>query len=42
MIALEDFNEAVELLRGIIKAQEQLQENTKQRHKQKIRDLLQE
>lgn len=42
MIALEDFNEAVELLRGIIKAQEQLREETQQRHKEKIRDLLKE
>jgi hypothetical protein len=42
MIALEDFNEAVELLRSIIKSQEQLRDETQQRHKQKIRDLLKE
>ena len=42
MIELEDFNEAVDLLRGIIKMQEQLREQTQQRHKQKIRELLKE
>ena len=42
MIELEDFNEAVDLLRGIIKTQEQLHEETQQRHKQKIRELLKE
>lgn len=40
MIELEDFNEALELLRGIIQTQEQIREQTQQRHKQKIRDLL--
>jgi hypothetical protein len=40
MIELEDFNEAVELLRGIIKMQEDLHEQTQKRHKEKIRDLL--
>ena len=40
MIELENFNEAVELLRGIISSEEQLREQTQQRHKQKIRDLL--
>ncbi len=42
MLELEDFNEAVELLRGIIAAQEKLHELTKQRHKQKARDLTEE
>jgi hypothetical protein len=42
MIELEDFNQAVELLRTIIKLQEQLGEQTKQRHKQKIRELLED
>jgi hypothetical protein len=42
MIALEDFNEVVETLRGIIKAEEQLQKEVQQRHKQKIRELLKE
>jgi len=42
MIALEDFNEAVDLLRTIIKLQEQLDEQTKQRHKEKIRELLED
>ncbi len=42
MLELEDFNEAVELLRTIIKLQEQLDEQTKRRHKQKIRELLED
>ena len=42
MIELEDFNEAVELLRTIIKSQEQLQQQTQERQKQKIRELLKE
>ena len=42
MIELEDFNEAVDMLRGIIETQEQLREQTQQRHKQKIRELLKE
>jgi hypothetical protein len=42
MIELEDFNEAIELLRGIIQGQEQLREKTQQRHKQKIHELLKE
>ncbi len=42
MIELEDFNEAVNLLRDIIKTQDQLREETQQRHKQKIHELLKE
>lgn len=42
MIDLEGFNEAVDLLRGIIKMQDQLREQTQQRQKQKIRELLKE
>jgi len=42
MIELEDFNEAMELLRAIIKLQEDLQQQTRERQKQKIRELLQE
>ncbi len=42
IIELEDFNEAVELLRTIIKLQGQLDEQTKQRHKQKLRELLED
>ncbi len=42
MIELEDFNEAVELLRNIVDMQKKLHEDTQQRHKQKIRDLLKE
>lgn len=39
MKELEDYNQAVELLRSIIKLQESLEEVTKERHKQTIRDL---
>ena len=39
MIELEDFNEAVDLLRNIIKMQDSSRQ-TQQRHKQKIRELL--
>lgn len=42
MIELEDFNEAVELLRNIVEMQKQLHEQTEQRHKEKIRNLLKE
>jgi hypothetical protein len=42
MIELEDFNEAVELLRNIVEMQKQLHEQTEHRHKEKIRDLLKE
>jgi hypothetical protein len=42
MIEVEDFNEAVGLLREIIKTQDQLHQETEQRHKQKIRELLKE
>ena len=40
MLELEDFNEAVELLREIIKLQEELGDETKQRRKDKLRELL--
>jgi hypothetical protein len=42
MIELEDYNQMVEMLREIIKQQEQLRTQTEQRQKQKIRDLLKE
>lgn len=42
MLKLESFNEAVELLRGILESQEKLNEQTKSRQKQKLRDLIQE
>ncbi len=42
MIELEDFNQAVDLLRDIIKMQEQLNDQTRQQHKDKLRDLLKE
>jgi len=42
MLELEDFNEALELLRAIIKLQEELEGQTRERQKQKIRELLEE
>lgn len=40
MIELEDFNQAIELLREIIAAQEQIGERTGQLQKEQLRDLL--
>jgi hypothetical protein len=40
MIELEDFNEAIDLLRSIIRSQEKVNDLTKKRQKQKLRDLL--
>jgi hypothetical protein len=42
MIELQDYNEMVEMLRDIIKMQDQLRQQTEQRNKQIIRDLLKE
>ena len=42
MIELQDYDEIVEMLRDVIKMQEQLHEQTDQRHKQIIRELLKE
>lgn len=42
MIELEDFNQAVELLRTIIKLQDELDEQTKERLRQKLRELLED
>lgn len=42
MLELESFNEALDLLRSIIEQQEQLNAQTRERHKQKLRDLLKE
>ena len=42
MVELEDFNEAVELLRSIIRAQEELRGRTEQRKKDKLRELLED
>jgi hypothetical protein len=42
MIELQDYNEMVEMLSDIIKMQDQLRQQTEQRNKQKIRDLLKE
>lgn len=40
MVELEDFNEAVQLLRSIIEEQEQLREAVRERRKAKLRQLL--
>ena len=40
MIELEDFNEAIDLLRSIIRSQDKINDLTKKRQKQKLRDLL--
>ena len=42
MMELENFNEAVELLRTIVDMQEKLNEQTKEQHKRKLHDLLKE
>ena len=42
MVELEDFNEAVELLRSIIRSQEELRERTEQRKKDTLRQLLED
>lgn len=40
MLELEDFNEAIELLRSIIESQEKVDDETQKRHKDSIRNLL--
>ncbi|MHB8902367.1 MAG: hypothetical protein ACYC6Y_26710 [Thermoguttaceae bacterium] len=42
MVELEDFNEAVQLLRSIIQDQEQLGDAVRERRKEKVRQLLEE
>ena len=42
MLELETFNEALDLLRSIIKSQEEVNQQTKDRQKSKLRDLLEE
>jgi hypothetical protein len=42
MLELEDYNQLVDLLRDVIKMQDQLRDQTEQRQKQKIRELLKE
>jgi hypothetical protein len=42
MLQLEDFNKAIEQLRQIIRAQERLGEQTRKRHKQRLRELLED
>jgi hypothetical protein len=37
---LETFNEALDMLRQIIEAQEKVNAETKQKQKQKVRDLV--
>ena len=39
MLELEDYNEVVELLRTIIRAQEKIEADTKKLHEQGLRDL---
>lgn len=42
MLELETFNEVLDLLRAIIKSQEELNQQTRDRQKSKLRDLLEE
>jgi hypothetical protein len=42
MVELEDFNEAVQLLRSIIEEQEQLRDAVRDRRKEKLRQLLED
>ena len=42
MLELESFNEAVDLLREIIAAQEQVSEQTKKQRREKVRSLLED
>lgn len=42
MLELETFNEVVAMLRAIVESQESLQEETQQRRRQKVRELLED
>jgi len=42
MIELEDFNEAVRLLRDIVEAQQRLKQQTERLHKERLRQLLED
>jgi len=42
MLELESYNELVELLRGIAADQQQIQEETKQMRREKLRSLLED
>jgi hypothetical protein len=42
MLELETFNEALDILRNIIKTQDELNEQTKERRKAKLLELLEE
>jgi predicted HicB family RNase H-like nuclease len=39
MMELESFNEAIELLRGIMDSEKKLQDEVRKRQKEKLRDL---
>ena len=39
MLELETFNEVLDMLRGIISTQEKVNAETKQKQRQKVRDL---
>ena len=40
MMELETFNEVLDMLRQIISAQEKISDETKQKQKKKLRDLI--
>lgn len=42
MLELESYNELIELLRGIVTEQQQLQDQTKQKRREKLRSLLED
>ena len=42
MLELETFNEVLDLLRGIIESQDQINRETKQKQKDKLKELLDE
>ena len=42
MVELETFNEVVALLRAIVEEQETLNQQTQQRRRQKVRELLED
>jgi hypothetical protein len=42
MLELETFNEVLDLLRGIIDSQDQISRETKQKQKDKLKELLEE
>jgi hypothetical protein len=42
MVELETFNEVLDILRGIIDSQEKINDRTKQKQKEKLRNLIEE